>query len=96
MVESGFFTGMIIYISLWYCKKEQIMRFSILFGAVCAAGVFDGIIVCMLWMSMESIVVNVGIRGLEKWRWLFLLEGSPSILLGVITYLFFGSLPESV
>lgn len=45
MAQSGFFTGTIIYFSLWYCKREQILRFSILFGAVFAAGVLDGIIV---------------------------------------------------
>ncbi|CAF1518703.1 unnamed protein product [Rotaria sordida] len=45
MIQSGFFTGTIIYFSLWYCKKEQIMRFAILFGAVFAAGVLDDILV---------------------------------------------------
>jgi hypothetical protein len=37
-----------------------------------------------------------GICGLEDWRWLFLLEGLPIIPLGVITYLFLGSIPDTV
>ncbi|CAF1008862.1 unnamed protein product [Rotaria sordida] len=89
MVQSGFFTGTIIYFSLWYCKKEQIMRFSILFGAVCTAGVLDGILAYGI-RHMEDI------GGLKNWRWLFLLEGLPIIPLGVMTYLFLGSIPDTV
>jgi hypothetical protein len=37
-----------------------------------------------------------GIRGLQDWRWLFLLEGLPIIPLGVITYLFLGNIPDTV
>ncbi|CAF0923364.1 unnamed protein product [Rotaria sordida] len=36
------------------------------------------------------------IGGLENWRWLFLLEGLPIIPLGVMTYLFLGSIPDTV
>lgn len=37
-----------------------------------------------------------GLGGLAAWRWLFLLEGSPIIPLGVFTYLFLGNIPETV
>ncbi|CAF1174184.1 unnamed protein product [Rotaria sordida] len=89
MVQSGFFTGTVIYFSLWYCKKEQTMRFAILFGAVFAAGVLDGILVYGI-----SHMKDIG--GLKNWRWLFLLEGLPIIPLGVMTYLFLGSIPDTV
>ncbi|CAF1068887.1 unnamed protein product [Rotaria sordida] len=36
------------------------------------------------------------IGGLKNWRWLFLLEGLPIIPLGVMTYLFLGSIPDTV
>jgi hypothetical protein len=35
-----------------------------------------------------------GIRGLEAWRWLFILEGIPSCLSAVIVYFFFPNFPE--
>jgi hypothetical protein len=58
MVQSGFFTGTIIYFSLWYCKRDQIMRFSILFGAVGAAGVLDGILVCTYRPHKKYPILN--------------------------------------
>jgi hypothetical protein len=58
MVQSGFFTGTIIYFSLWYCKKEQIMRFAILFGAIFAAGVLDGIVVRTCGPHKKYFILN--------------------------------------
>lgn len=37
-----------------------------------------------------------GIGGLQSWRWMFLLEGSPIIPLGIITYIFLDSVPNAV
>ena len=45
MAESGFFAGIIIYFSLWYCKKEQTMRFGIVVAGATASGALDGILV---------------------------------------------------
>ncbi len=36
-----------------------------------------------------------GARGLEGWRWLFLIEGAPSCLLAILVYLFLPSFPET-
>jgi hypothetical protein len=58
IAQSGFFTGIIIYFSLWYCKKEQIMRFAILFGAVFAAGVLDGILVRTCGHHKKYLILN--------------------------------------
>ncbi|CAF4229127.1 unnamed protein product, partial [Rotaria sordida] len=65
------------------------MRFAILFGAALAAGVLEGILAYGI-----SYMKDIG--GLENWRWLFLLEGLPIIPLGVMTYLFVGSIPDAV
>lgn len=45
MTESGFFAGIITYFSLWYCKRQQTIRFAFLVGAAIAAGAIDGIMV---------------------------------------------------
>ncbi|CAF1000613.1 unnamed protein product [Rotaria sordida] len=65
------------------------MRFAILFGAALAAGALEGILAYGI-----SHMKDIG--GLENWRWLFLLEGLPIIPLGVMTYLFLGSIPDAV
>ena len=45
MTHAGFFSGTVIYFSLWYCKKQLTLRFAILFGAVSAAGFVSSIVV---------------------------------------------------
>lgn len=45
MAESGFFPGMIVYISLWYRKPDRIMRIILFFLAVPTAGAVGGILV---------------------------------------------------
>jgi hypothetical protein len=37
-----------------------------------------------------------GMGGLKGWQWMFLLKGSPIILLGIITYLFLDNVPNAV
>lgn len=37
-----------------------------------------------------------GMAGLKSWQWMLLLEGSPMIPIGVVTYLFIDSVPNAV
>jgi hypothetical protein len=37
-----------------------------------------------------------GMGNLEAWQWMFLLEGLPIILLGIITYRFLDTVPNAV
>ena len=37
-----------------------------------------------------------GIAHLHKWQWLYLLEGSPSVPPGIITFIFLSNIPDSV
>ncbi|CAM4883364.1 unnamed protein product [Rotaria socialis] len=87
--EAGFFPGMIIYISLWYRKREQTMRITISFLAVTTAGAIGGALTYFI-NEMD------GISGLTTWRWILLLEGLPIIPLGLITLLFLANIPETV
>ncbi|CAF4610191.1 unnamed protein product [Rotaria sp. Silwood1] len=89
MAESGFFPGMIIYISLWYRKRERTMRITVFFLAVTVAGAVG---------SVLAYLINKlnGINGRSGWSWIFLLEGLPIIPLGLITYCFLANIPETV
>jgi hypothetical protein len=37
-----------------------------------------------------------GVRGLDGWQWMFLIEALPMIPLGVITWLFLNNIPNTV
>ncbi|CAF4040257.1 unnamed protein product [Rotaria sp. Silwood1] len=88
MTEAGFFPGIVIYLSFWYRKQEQIFRIAIFFSAAALAGGIGSILVRTTSMD--------GLDGLNDWQWIFLLEGLPIIPLGIMTLLFLDSLPETV
>ncbi|CAF1103900.1 unnamed protein product [Rotaria sordida] len=89
MTEAGFFPGIVIYLSFWYRKQEQIFRIAIFFSAAAMAGGIGSI------MAYGISKID-GLCGLNDWQWIFLLEGLPIIPLGIITFLFLDSVPETV
>ncbi|CAF3618302.1 unnamed protein product [Rotaria sp. Silwood1] len=89
VAEAGYFPSIIIYFSLWYCKRDQIMRMAILGGAASASGAITGILT-----YGTSHMKDIG--GLKGWQWTFLLEGSPIIPLGLITYILLDNVPNAV
>ncbi|KAH9240765.1 hypothetical protein K456DRAFT_1744608 [Colletotrichum gloeosporioides 23] len=86
--ESGVFAGMIFYRSFWYRPEERAFRIAIFLGSATLAGAFGGVIA-------YGVGHMNGVRGLEGWRWLFIVEGVPSVVMGVAVVLFMPSYPES-
>ena len=67
MAESGFFPSIIIYFSLWYCKKEQTMRIAILYGAAIISGAFGGILVCTIEFHNYGLRDSMVATNLGTW-----------------------------
>ncbi|KAL6694130.1 major facilitator superfamily domain-containing protein [Trichoderma pleuroticola] len=85
--EAGIFPGMVFFMSFWYKAEERATRIALFLCSATLAGAFGG-----------AIAFGVGHMdgrlGLEGWRWLFIVEGVPSIVLGILTFLFMPSYPE--
>ncbi len=82
MAESGFFPGIILYITFWF-PKEYRARFTALFMmAIPLSSTFGG--------PVSGLILGMdGISGLRGWQWLFLIEGLPAcfLALAVLKYL---------
>ncbi|CAF3798290.1 unnamed protein product [Rotaria sordida] len=65
------------------------MRIAVLYGAAIASRALAGV----LSYGMQKLK---DIHGLKSWQWMFLLEGSPTIPLSIITYLFLDNVPNAV
>ena len=78
--EAGFFPGVLYYCTLWFPNAWRARIFSIF-----ALGVPISGIVAAPTSSWIMVHMN-GLMGLRGWQWLFLLEGAPAIVLGVIAY----------
>jgi hypothetical protein len=59
MIVSGYFSGVIIYITRWYCRKEHTMRIAIIFGASIASCALSAILVCTDRSHFELIALKI-------------------------------------
>ncbi|KAJ1651432.1 hypothetical protein IWQ61_007999 [Dispira simplex] len=79
--EAGFVPGVIYYFSLWYTPTEIGSRIGWLFTAVPVAGAFGGLLA-------YAVSYMDGLYGIAAWRWLFLIEGLPTVVIGIIIFFF--------
>jgi ACS family tartrate transporter-like MFS transporter len=77
VVEAGFFPGMILYLTYWFPAAERARAVATFMTAIPISGVIGGPL-------SGSLLGLQGALGLAGWQWLFLLEGLPAVLLGVI------------
>ena len=75
--EAGFFPGIIFYLTRWIPQRDRARTVAAFMTATLAAGVIGGPI-------SGALLGLSGIAGLAGWQWLFLLEGLPSVLLGIV------------
>jgi MFS transporter, ACS family, tartrate transporter len=85
--EAGFFPGVVYYLSHWYPEGQRARAIAAFMTAVPVSGVIGGP------LSGALLSLN-GLFGLAGWQWLFLVEGLPAILLGVIVLLYLDERPE--
>lgn len=78
LAEAGFFPGIILYLTFWYTQKHRARMVALFMTAVAVGGVVGGPL--SGWI-MEAFA---GYRDLSGWQWLFILEGLPSILVGIL------------
>jgi len=88
IAEAGFFPGIICYLCFWYKPSERATRMAIFASFVAVSGAFGGLIAA-------GVGKMHGLRGLSGWQWLFILEGIPAILWGILIYFFLPDYPET-
>ncbi|KAM5345714.1 hypothetical protein ACJ41O_011575 [Fusarium nematophilum] len=78
-VEAGLFPGLTVYLTFFYTKRELALRVGYLFVSAAVAGALGGLLA-------YGIGHMDGVRGMSGWRWIMIIEGIPSFLLGIVTY----------
>ncbi|EXJ95545.1 hypothetical protein A1O1_00667 [Capronia coronata CBS 617.96] len=87
-VEAGLFPGMTIYLTLFYTKKELALRVGYLFVSAALAGSVGGLLA-------YGIGFMDGVDGQKGWRWIMIIEGLPSFVLGIAVYFWLADDPET-
>ena len=87
VTEAGFFPGMLLYLTRWFPARERARAVASFMTATAVAGLVGGPISGAL-LRME------GVGRLAGWQWLFLLEGLPAVVLGVVVLSYLTEGPE--
>ncbi|MGR8932796.1 MAG: MFS transporter [Gammaproteobacteria bacterium] len=79
VAEAGSFPGIILYFSYWFPAPVRAKFGALLITATAASGLIGAPLAGLL-LSWD------GYLGWQGWQWLFLVEGIPSVLFGIVLY----------
>lgn len=86
IAEAGFLPGIIYYLGGWYPAKQRAKAVSWFMLAIPLSTVIGG--------PLAGVLLQMnGIAGLTGWQWLFLLEGIPAVVLGVVVLFYLTDSP---
>src|SRR5215213_8436425 len=84
--EAAFFPGVIVYLSHWFIYQDRAKALARFMSAVPIAYILGG--------PLAGVILGLEWLGMSGWRWLFLLEGAPAVLLGIATLLWLPDKPR--
>ncbi|CAI2413585.1 MFS transporter [Serratia liquefaciens] len=87
VAEAGFTPGIIYYLSCWYPRSDRARAMSMFYiGAALAS---------LIGLPISGAILQMNdVLNIAGWRWLFLLEGAPAVLLGIAVYFYLDNKPE--
>jgi ACS family tartrate transporter-like MFS transporter len=84
--EAGFFPGVIVYLSHWFIYEDRAKAVARFMSAIPIAYILGG--------PLAGAILGTNWLGTPGWRWLFLLEGVPAVVLGVVTLFVLPNRPD--
>jgi D-galactonate transporter len=82
IAEAGFFPGIILYLTYWFPMERRARVVALFMTAIALSGVVGGP------LSGWIMQAFAGVNGWHGWQWLFLLEGIPSIVMGICVFFY--------
>jgi MFS transporter, ACS family, tartrate transporter len=86
LAEAGFFPGVIVYLSHWFRTEDRAKTIGMFLAALPVSNIIGS--------PMSGLLLDVNWLGLHGWRWLFIIEGVPAIIFGVITIFYLTDRPH--
>lgn len=84
--EAGFFPGVIVYLTHWFIYRDRAKAVALFMSAIPIGFILGG--------PAAGAILGVHWLGIPGWRWLFLLEGIPAVILGIATLFFLPDRPN--
>jgi sugar phosphate permease len=89
VIESGFFPGVILYLTFWYPRFHRARMTAAFMAAIPLSGVVGGPV--SGWILAHLSHSN----GLHGWQWLYLIEGLPSVVAGLVSLVILADNPQT-
>lgn len=84
--EAGFFPGIIVYLSHWFRHQDRAKVVAMFMAAQPIA--------IILGAPVSGLLLDVKWLGLSGWRWLFIIEGLPAVIFGIVTIFYLTDRPH--
>jgi D-galactonate transporter len=82
VAEAGFFPGILLYLTYWFPDRLRGRMTSLFVMAVPVGGIISGPLSGWVMAQFQ------GVGGFHGWQWLFLTEGAPAVVCGVVAYFY--------
>lgn len=84
--EAGFLPGVIVYLTHWFRYQDRAKGVAFFYAANPLSYVIGS--------PLAGLLLGLSWLGMRGWRWLFIIEGIPAIVLGVITIWYLTDKPQ--
>ena len=86
LAEAGFFPGIIVYLSHWISYKDRALATAHFMAAIPISFIVGS--------PLAAWLLTVHWMGLHGWRWIFIGEGIPAAIFGIVTIFYLSDRPE--
>ncbi len=87
LAEAGFFPGVLYYLSHWFPTRQRGRAVAMFYLA-------NPLAVSVMGLISGPLLALDGTGGLRGWQWLYLLQGLPAVLIGVLVFAFLPNTPD--
>src|SRR5713101_1264845 len=84
--EAGFFPGIVVYLSHWFRYEDRAKAMAMFMAAQPISNIIGS--------PVSGLLLGIHWLGIAGWRWLFILEGIPAVLFGIITIFYLTDWPH--
>ncbi|HKV40149.1 MAG TPA: MFS transporter, partial [Blastocatellia bacterium] len=84
--EAGFFPGIIVYVTHWFRGQDRGRAIAYFIAAAPLSNIIGS--------PISGLLLGVHWLGKAGWRWVFMIEGVPAVILGVVTLFYLTDWPH--
>ncbi len=87
LAEAGFFPGIVLYLTHWFRQQEQARAVAFFMTALAVSNIIGAPL-------SGALLDYVHWFGLAGWQWIFIIEGLPALIFGVLNFFIMVDQPE--